>query len=277
MKNNGAIIFLISLLVIIALALVGFMIMVMNGSYKGFKIFKQEKNILLVDETYENKFNKISITNTSSDIFIKKSNSDNYRVVIYGKKDSAEVNVNGDELIIKNNKKNVCIGFCFNIEKARIEVYMPSNYAKDIAIKSTSGDLEMDDFKDLNLEMVSTSGDLTIGNIDSADITVTSGDIEIRDINTLKIDSRSGDIDVNRVNNMINIKNTSGDISINTVNIKKDSLIDSRSGDVKINSSNEIYYDASAKSGDIKINNNYRKAECEFRINTTSGDITVNN
>lgn len=277
MKNNGAIIFLISLLVIIALALIGFMIMVMNGSYKGFKIFKQEKNILLVDETYENKFNKISITNTSSDIFIRKSDSDNYRVVIYGKKDSAEVSVNGDELIIKNNKKSVCIGFCFNIEKARIEVYMPSDYAKNIDIKSTSGDLEMDDFKDLKFKIKATSGDLNIGNIDSADIVITSGDIQMRDVNTLTIDSRSGDIDVNRVNDIVEIKNTSGDITINTVNIKKNSSIDSTSGDVVINSSNEIYYDASAKSGDVKINNNYRKSECEFRINTTSGDIKVNN
>lgn len=277
MKNNGAIIFLISLLVIIALALIGFMIMVMNGSYKGFKIFKQEKNILLVDEKYENKFNKISITNTSSDIFIRKSDSDNYRVVIYGKKDSAEVNVNGDELTIKNNKKSVCIGFCFNIEKARIEVYMPSNYAKNIDIKSTSGDLEMDDFKDLKFKIKATSGDLNIGNIDSADIVITSGDIQMRDVNSLTIDSRSGDIDVNRVNDIVEIKNTSGDITINTVNIKKNSSIDSTSGDVVINSSNEIYYDASAKSGDVKINNNYRKSECEFRINTTSGDIKVNN
>ena len=277
MKNNGAIIFLISLLSIVTLALVGFMIMVINGSYKDFKLFKNKENILLIDETYENKFNKISIINESSDIFIKKSDSNNYKVVIYGQKDTAKVSINGDELVIKSNRIKNCIGLCFGITKARVEVYMPSDYAKNIDIESKSGDLEMDDFKELNLNTNSKSGDLDIGNINSADIKVASGDIQIRDVSVLKIDSKSGDIDVNRVNDVVNIKSISGDITINTINIKKNSSIDSKSGDVKINSSNKIYYDATAKSGDVKINNNYRKSECEFRINTISGDITVNN
>ena len=64
---------------------------------------------------------------------------------------------------------------------------------------------------------------------------------------------------------------------INKVNLTNDSTVKVTSGDVVIGETNDIYIDAHVVSGDVKVNTNNRKSDYELKINTTSGDIIVNN
>lgn len=60
-------------------------------------------------------------------------------------------------------------------------------------------------------------------------------------------------------------------------NLNENSSIHATSGGVKIKETNDIYIEAKANSGDVKVENNNRLSEIELKIETTSGEIKVNN
>ena len=123
-----------------------------------------------------------------------------------------------------------------------------------------------------------TSGDITVGNTDKLEITTTSGDIKTGSVKeSIYAKATSGDFLLGDINGKLTLNTTSGDIKINKVNLTNDSTVKVTSGDVVIGETNDIYIDAHAVSGDVKVNTNNRKSDYELKINTTSGDIIVNN
>ena len=132
MKNKGLIITLITILSLIAIFLVVVMILLMNGKMRPhfFNFSNKISTELIMDETYENKFTKININVSTSDVNILVSNDDKIRVIIYGDKERLDIKDETQELYILFKEKK-CFGFCFNITKNKVDIYVPANYVRE--------------------------------------------------------------------------------------------------------------------------------------------------
>ena len=292
MKNKKLIVTLIILLSIIMVVLSIFFVNLLQNGFK-FKIGLQSSNELILDKTYEEQFNNIIIDATTSEIYIKKSNTNNVKVTIYGEKDYTDVETNHDTLKIKTSEKN-CIGFCFNQKSAKIEIYLPKEFNGNIDIKNDYGDIFIDEFLNANIDVEEDCGDVKIlgGNIIEVDNNY--GDIEIEKANVATIDedcgdvvissvfdvtvkNSYGDIKIKSIDNYLNLENDCGDIEIDNINLAKDSYIKDDFGDIEIGNTNEIFIDAKTDLGKVKIKNNYNKSDVTLKIENDCGDIEVNN
>ena len=291
--KNKALIFLIVLLSLITLSLIGLMtIVIKNKTIFNINGFTQRIEELQIDESYKNTFNEINIKTDAADIEIKTSENEDIYLKIYSEKNYAKAINKETELNIEVNQKK-CGVFCINNKISKVELYIPENYEKEINIKNNYGDIKIDSFKNLNLNIEEDAGGINLEKANIVDIKNNCGDIKINEINKGTINESTGDIEINKVNN-INIKNNygdtkineineylkidadAGDVKINTLNITKNSNIEINAGDIKINQTNDIYIDATTDLGETKINNNNDKAEITLKIENNLGDIKVN-
>ncbi len=290
MKNRKLIIFLIVILsILIIISSIGYVVLIKNN----FKFNLGSSKELVIDKTYNQVFDSININSTISEIYIKKSNDNNIKTIIYGDKDYIDVNTDNGKLNIKINEKN-CIGFCFNIKSNKIEIYLPEDYDKKIDIKNDYGDIFVEEFSTTNIDIKEEVGDIKIlsgnniniksnyGDIEiekgnKTNIDIDCGDTKISNINDINIKSSYGDIKIKKINNYFNIENDCGDVEIDNINIKNNSYIKNDYGDIEINNTNQIFIDAYADYGDIKIKNNYNKSDVVLKIENDCGDIIVNN
>lgn len=295
MKNRGLIITLIVLLIITIIALITLMIFLISNNGRRNKWFFSSKisTELIMDKTYDNKFDIINIDVSTSDVDIKSTSDDNIRVVVYGKKDLLEVNDSSNELSINFKEKN-CFGFCFNLTKNKVEIYLPSDYDKKIVVDNDYGDINIDKFLNSNMNIEEDCGDVEILGANTLNVKNNYGDIEIDEAQVMNIEQDCGDIKVDKVNditaknkygdikiknvlNYLNITNNCGDIKIDNLTINKNSSINDDLGSIKIGSTNDIYIEAKTDLGDVKVNNNNRKSNITLNIKNDCGDIKVDN
>ena len=295
MKNKKLIITLIILLSIIMIALSIFFVNLLQGNFKfkGFRMGLQISNELILDKTYEEKFNNIVIDATTSEIFIKRSDTENMKTVIYGEKDYTDVATSNGTLNIQIKEKN-CIGFCFNQKSAKVEIYLPKEYDGKIDINNDYGDISIDEFLNANIDVEedcgnvkilggnivkveNNYGDIEIGKANVSTINEDCGDVTISNINDVTVKNSYGDIKIKSVNNYLYLENDCGDIELNNMNLNKDSYIKDDYGDIEIGNTNEIFIDAKTDLGKVKIKNNYHKSDITLKIENDCGDIEVNN
>ena len=295
MKNKYLIITLIVILTIMMVGLSIFYVSLLQNDFKfsGFRFGMQSSNELILDKTYEEKFNKIIIDSSVSEINIKKASDDNIKAVIYGEKDYTNVENDNDALNIKISEEE-CIGFCFNQKSSKVEIYLPENFNGNIDVKNNFGDIYIDEFLNANIDIEEDCGDVIIlgGNnikIDNnygdveiekakiVNIDEDCGDVEISNTNDAIVKNSYGDIKIESVDNYLNIENNCGDIKINSIDLKKDSYIKDDYGDIEIGSTNELFIDAKTDLGKVKINNNYNKSDITLKIENDCGDIKVKN
>ena len=239
--NKGIKIALITLLSIITVAIIVLLVLVLTNKIdiNGFRFKAKISNELVVDKEYDKSFNKIKIDSDAGDIYIKESNTDKVKVVVYGDKERTTVDDN-ETLFIQTTTKQ-CRFFCINTVISKIEVYIPENY------------------------------------VNSIDINTKYGDIKIDKVHTLEAETNYGDIKIDKVTNYFNVETNYGDIKINEVNINKDSSAETNFGDVKVGSTNEVNIIADTDLGNKKVNNNYPDSNVTLRLETNLGDIKVNN
>lgn len=297
MENKTPKIILILFLSILVIGLsVFFVNVLMNKNFKlgHFKFQTKISNELAFNQEYETIFENIKIDSKASDIEIKDGNDSKVKVVIYGNKDEAKVEVINNNLNIKSTEKG-CIGFCINMTIAKIEVYLPSKYSGNIYIENNYGDVNIDKFDNLFFNATLDAGDITVDSLKSAkiknsygdikisgyskelDIDQDCGDVEVFEVDRIKVENNYGNINIKKVNKYLEIKEDCGDVEINTINIKENSSIQNNYGDIELGSTNEIYIDAKTKLGDTKINNNYQKSDITLSLENNCGDIEVNN
>ena len=232
---------------------------------------KIPKSKLIYDQNIEEEFNSITISNSSLDIKLIKSDVTNLKV--YNNKETdIKVKVEDNTLKIDTEEDNHFCMFCFG--KNELVLSLPENLY-DLVINNKSGDINSK--IDLNnATILSSSGDIFLPKANDLVVNITSGDLEVNEVKNIVINSSSGDIKINKIIDSVEIEATSGDINIEELSITKNSKIKVTSGDVTIHkSSNNIYYDAKATSGDIIIKDNDRHAEYEINITSKSGDIKV--
>ena len=283
-KNKLGIKIGLGILIIVILALIGVIIWGIKSG-NGFTFF--EKPVIIYDNTFE-KIASINVDVTSYDVELKESNNDTIKVEISGSKknqDKFHVEEENGNLTINENGSSVCIGFCLD---GTITIYLPN---QDITYhhKSSSGNI----YSDIDLRSVvinTTSGDITLKNINDGTVSSTSGNINIKNANKLNVSATSGDISLDEPKNLVantqsgnievrsitskmDITTTSGDINISSLSIKEDSKVEARSGNIDIKLDKDVFIDATTRSGNIDIDNT--NTNPTLIIKTTSGDITA--
>lgn len=297
MNNKTPKIILIVFLSILVIGLSIFFVNILtnkNFRFGHFSFGHKVSNELVFNQEYEAIFDIIKIDSKSSDIEIKEGNESKVKVVIYGDKDETNVEIVNNKLNIKSNEKK-CIGFCFNMTIAKIEVYLPSSYSGNINIENNYGDVNIGNFDNLILDAKLDAGDIKVDSLKSGkiknsygdikilgyskelEIDQDCGDVEVSEVDRIKLENNYGDIDIGKVNEYLQIKEDCGDVKIDSLNLKENSSIHNSYGDIKIGSTNEIYINAKTSLGDTKINNNYQKSDVTLTIDNSCGDIRVNN
>ena len=297
MNNKTLKIILIIFLSLLVIGLSVFFVNILTNKdfrFGHFSFGHKVSNELVFNQEYETIFDTIKIDSKSNDIEIKEGNESKVKVVIYGDKDETNVEIVNNKLNIKSNEKK-CIGFCFNMTIAKIEVYLPSSYSGNINIENNYGDVNIGNFDNLILDAKLDAGDIKVDSLKSGkiknsygdikilgyskelEIDQDCGDVEVSEVDRIKLENNYGDIDIGKVNEYLQIKEDCGDVKIDSLNLKENSSIHNSYGDIKIGSTNEIYINAKTSLGDTKINNNYQKSYVTLTIDNSCGDIRVNN
>ncbi len=299
----------ICLLIVLLIILFGILMWGLNKN--NFTFGSETKQVKNETISLEN-IDQINFNTKSSDVQVYVSNTKELRIVQYSAKKAKEKDLftykkEGSTLTIEDNHNYFCIGFCFNVD-TRYEIYLPKTYTKNLNINEISGDITIEEL-DLSLNSLSlktTSGDIEINNNVTANnltIDTKSGEIKTNNIKSNKTDIQSisgdlyleslvskdiylhtisGEVEVNKIEGKLEIKTTSGDIEIDHFSIRNNSKITSISGDVDLNLSKDSHCNVieSSVSGDKHLPHNSSlvgKGTYKLEINTTSGDIEVNN
>lgn len=254
MSKKGIIFSIIGLVVVLILLLV----VLLFGLFGNLNFsFKNEYKKVVFEKTYTD-INNIDIDTNIANIYIKKSTTDEYKVEIASKEKYVDVKNDDNDLTI-NVKGPKCKFMCLNTKASRVTIYIPSNYDKKITANLDMGDLRVENFKKLKLEVDNDMGDVKVDGVSSLTGKVSMGDFKIK-----------------KVYDYINIKNNMGDVKIKDLTITKNSSIKSNMGDIKIEKTNNIYIDAHTSMGDTKVKKNDRKGKYSLTIKNDMGDIKVN-
>ena len=277
--RKAATIILISFLILIIVGVSILFVMILNGNLKidGFKFKFKNSYIteIAIDEVYEESFDKINITSNAGDIKIYESDSDSIKLVIHNKKENTKVTTD-DNILNIEAKSRKCNFVCINQKIAKIELYIPSNYDKDIKINTQYGDITIESFENANFNIKSNYGDIKLDKVNNAKLDLDYGDVKIDTINELEVTSNYGDIKVDNVKNYLNINCDYGDIKLGKVSLTKNSTIKADYGDVDIKSIEGVYIDPKTDLGDIDIKGNDKTSDITLTIKVDFGDIEVN-
>lgn len=219
------------------------------------------KQRLINSQTIEmGDISEISIKNYSSDIFIKKSDSNDIVIKEYVGDRSNEssfisVNQDGKILNISENKKLSNSSFIFGSSHRYFELYLPEAYQGMMALDSSSGDV----FSEMSMQFADCS------------INTASGDIKLTGLTADKISIKalSGDVHADKITGKKKLSTQSGYINID--NSIGDTEISTRSGDVSLDKA-DGHMDINTSSGYLRIENLTGSAKVE----STSGDIQLN-
>ena len=177
--NSALNIVKIVLLSIIAVALIGLLIVLLNGKIKIKGIDLYEKTELVYENTFTESISNLDIITTNNDIKIEEKEIENIEVKIYDKKDAKPTAEVKDNTLYIENKDEVRIGFSFGINgNSRIEITVPKGTTYNLKIDGTSSDVDsLINLKNVNIE--TKSGDVNLKNSIDTTINTTSGDITV--------------------------------------------------------------------------------------------------
>ena len=172
-----------------------------------------------------------------------------------GTDDLTQITTTGSRLKLERQRMNINNWFVGINRYSRVEIYLPSGYGGELAVSTSSGNIESDiTFNIKNFKAASTSGDIRLNEINAE---------------TVSSSTSSGNITIDKAAGKRSFSSTSGDIQI--LDGAGDTSAASSSGNITLkNSSGSLK--ASASSGDIKIENSLGEKD----IQTTSGQIIVN-
>lgn len=317
MWNKAGKITAIILLIIVAMMLLSAMIIAIVNKDKNFKIILfgigNKTKMLSQNEYSINEISKIEINDNSGKIRFVEGDSDKVKVTIYGLEDEKyDVKVAENKLQIHKDSNTFYLISLFCFVRQEVEIQTPKDYQGDIAIKLTSGAVEMVDLSKANVQIQSHSGSVRCGDMNNGEIQATSGSVSIGNANEIKVEVHSGSIrcgnaqkgdfkatsgsikagkvgsivatvnsgsiKIESINQSCNLSTKSGSVRIEECNLTQNSEITVKSGAVNIRKINDVFVNATAKSGSVKVkDDNNRKSEVELKIQTTSGSIKVEN
>lgn len=289
LKKKLKIFAIVLMILVVILVIILFIVNILKNKMRSFYDVSED---IVINETYNNSFNRVTIKSTLSDIYIKNSTDNTSKIVVYGNKDLVSHNIKNYKLYVNVQEKN-CIGICIKNEVSKIEVYLPNTYNNVIDITNKYGNIEIEkfdgasfdikqEFGDIKLEyskfskIESNDGKLILGNGKIVRLDTTKVDININEVDDIKIESDHGNVNINKINNYLDISNEYGDTLIKHISLDKNSSIDIEYGDITIEFIKDIYIKAKTDMGDSKVKNNNKKSNIILEIESDCGNIKVN-
>lgn len=264
---------LVGFLAFLALGLLVFMIFAMSKKDWFFSFFTEESHLVLEKDYDVSTFDTIKILSTYSDVRVLNHEASSVKVLIYSSNDQATSEINKQTLEInKNDRKYGCFGFCSH--KEEIVVYLPYDFNKDLFIHTVSGEVDVENFSSLDVEVKTTSGDISVNHASKVSIESISGEVFIGTVLDVLLKTVSGDINIHSINKTIQAATTSGEVLIDFLTLEAESFIETVSGDVEIREGTRIYVDAKSTSGNLEIHSQ-DSSFIPLKIKTISGDILV--
>lgn len=241
------------------------------------------------DETVSiSSFSELNVSSESADIILKKGSVNQ---VHYQLPEGLvpEIKEENGKLTI-TSKRSGWHFFQWNTKKCQIEITMTEDALKNADITVTSGDINFSEI-DFSGSIHSTSGDIVLkGSESGGDLSIksTSGDLRIENcvFGKLNCDHTSGDVVMKKVQvESLTHDSTSGDLTADELNVKQ-VKVSGTSGDINLQipgTKDSYNFDLSCTSGDIKLGDTesgerYKEnhqADQNVEISTTSGDITI--
>lgn len=264
MRSKGLIIFLIVLLMIIIVALIGFLVLCLNGTidFHNFKISlgTRKSDQLIYNETYNIvEVNSIDVKQDAGDIIFENTEEDNIRVEIYGENTSDfEVVFNNNELKIDYTKNNKGGFLNFGKVTGDIKVYVPVTFNGNIKIRNDAGEVKTKNLQYANI-----------------DVDCDAGNVEIREINKAKIKCDAGNVKIEKILGKCDIKLNCGNLRIEKMEIKENSTIETDMGNVNIEEIKDVHVEGHVDMGKCNISNNNMNSNVILKIDSDMGNITV--
>ena len=162
MKNKGAKITLIIILVILVIALINFMIYAIvnkNGEFKLSLIGFGDNTAMIFEKEYNpEELNSISVDVSSSNVKIEKADIDKIKITAYGEKeDKIKEVMNENELSITKENTKIFIFTMLYWCREEIIIQVPNNCDEEFNIKTSSGDIIVPDLEGDNIELKTAS------------------------------------------------------------------------------------------------------------------------
>jgi lia operon protein LiaG len=163
--------------------------------------------------------------------------------------------VSNNTLVVKVQRKHEKLPI---YEEVVLEVYIPKEYTKDLAIHTASSHVKMDYFKLASFTYHTASGKLDTEKLNAENIAIntSSGDVNLKELDAQKLD----------------IKGLSSVIKIDECNIKE-AKMETSSGNITLNNSSGNY-DLKGSSGKIHVT--YKEFENQnVTVTSSSGSVTL--
>lgn len=239
---------------------------------------KYETNTYEISQEYTN----ISLETITADVRFEISEDGTSSVVVYEQeKVKHSVEVVGDTLTINvddQRKWYEYIGVAFGAP--RITIYLPSeDYVSDMKIKTTTGDINIEDMKVNSMGLQVTTGDIKISDVDcdnNIKIKVTTGDTKILDTTCKKmnLDGNTGDVFLRSVivEGALSIERNTGDVEFEDCDAGE-IYIETDTGDVEGTLLTNKVFIAETDTGEVDVPKSKSGGICE--IDTDTGDIEI--
>ena len=309
--------FWITLLLLICLGLV----VVGTQAYRAF--FGKEDNSAPIDEqkTFAiAEVSKLRLKTVSADVRLSPSDGDRIEVELRGTtgKQGAvtlKTQQQGGQLTVEVQQKQRMFSWFSLGSSLTLDVKVPKEQLKEIAVSTVSGDQEWSGMQASSLESSSTSGEVSIqDSLGKLKVTTVSGDQQLEGIQgegltassvsgeigvsgselaDWSVHSVSGDVTLDQVTGPVKVKTTSGEISLDLAEMAAVSA-ESVSGDVQVQVPKEAEFQLAGKSvsGSIRVNadgfettdaskSHYRggvgKGGPAVEFKTVSGEVKLSN
>jgi len=238
------------------------------------QVFTDENSGQVIDETYDLKFNSISV-NTSIDAEVIKS--DVQKVVVTAPEKLQE----HIRVEVNNGKLNVGMEFngriSLRVQSIKVKIY--TNHFSELSTSSSGNIVLRDKFTQESVSIKANSSGNISGNIEANDLNIStssSGDFkgEIWALRANLSASSSGDIIISgKVKSVVAKSSSSGDIKAKNLQAEIADLQASSSGDIAISVSDKLDARASS-SGDIVV---YKKGELSSisKSESSGGSVKV--
>ncbi|MBO4310819.1 MAG: DUF4097 family beta strand repeat protein [Lachnospiraceae bacterium] len=266
----------------------------------GIEFVELDNKKIVEDKVSINSFDELYVDTNSTDVTVKlgDENSVYYKLPEYLVPEITEENKKLSVVTKQNNDKSfVFMSFPGNYESF-IVITADEDTLKKISVKTSSGDLNISDLSlegsiskfsgDLNLTnakgsndimIKSSSGDITVDNCDFTTVNIkqSSGDTEIKkvDCDYMEIVSSSGKNSLDDCNiEELNLDTSSGSKVVINSNIKKITN-NGVSGSIELEKTQVQYIDSDTSSGGTRLNIIGNSDDYDYEIKVSSGDISI--
>jgi DUF4097 and DUF4098 domain-containing protein YvlB len=242
-----------------------------------------EKNLVNTQEIELENINDINIVYSWERIDLLENNTDKVIIKEYMNIDKsnyyARISNSGGKILIEKGKRpfGIGTGILFNRFDARVEVYLPASYAKNVSLKTASGNIEADGkYLCSEISMESSSGNISINTImaDTIKLRASSGNIKAAVINgnadiytrsgNIIFDNAEGNISASASSGRIELKKVTGSVSAKTSSGSIKCALTENAGDVSLTTS----------SGSVTLNLP-RNFSFNFSSKTSSGSLST--